>query len=131
MTDDFLVGQILRLAHLDFFPSEPSRAKSYIVEMCRTLSRADHEGIAVAVIDECIESGAARPTPHDIHEAVVRRNAAAREARDRSRPLCAACDGLGTIFSEREYRGEIYPCAARCEACAGTGRVARRNGAAT
>ena len=72
----FAADQIARLIGLKFFPSE----RSAQVELVSMLTFAKNEVIAVAVINEWLESQSDRPTPADIRRLVADHNTAAEAA---------------------------------------------------
>ncbi len=78
--------QISRLAGLDYFQMLPQPA---IDQLVLALCRADTDIIAVAVVNEWLESSATRPTPFDIRKLVSRHNGHAAN--------CSACCDVGLL----------------------------------
>lgn len=121
----FASEQISRLIGLKFFPSERS-AQAELVSM---LSFARNTVIAVAVINEWLESQSDRPTPADIRRIVASHNEAQiereqREAIPEQRFIeCQSCKDEG--IGESIWAGNLHSVASWCLCEAGQRR--RRN----
>ncbi len=88
-----IAEQAARLAHCKYFPS--TNPGPYLEEVVHALGSADSEIIAVAVIQEWVDTKLERPTIAELRQAIQRHNSILSAP---GRDVCPQCTNTGLVI---------------------------------
>lgn len=96
----FVLSQVMRMEHLDFFP----RDEKGIDELIQAFRNAVSEVVVTAVVQEWIETQAKRPTPADLYRAVMKHNTLILGGKSAATTACSRCCNTGTVIVAMTFR---------------------------